>query len=418
MKLNYKITNNPVITTSQLKRTELQDAMFYVFKEDGIVSYELELKNTYIDLGSAIYSVENLKTKCNVKANTTDILLTDICVDETPYFYELKTYPETSLKIEEVHLHVDKYAIELNGRVFTNTYINNYEISDGTYIFSTPTINNSIFNVTYYNDYILTSIAKKRDQYIYAKSRSDTSLTLSKINDNTVQLSSFYIKNRSGISQFIEGDVLLLNKKEATKIENNYITLKDKALSVNMEGYLNTVENVLYLPESYISEQDVIVEYKAKRSSHILEIDVVKYLKFVNNSIVSCSSLDCDLIIRKKVDTSKVKIIPNDFLSSPHFRLATETFGLSFNKVLDETSSKMLTNYLYKENYRNASEQVYIEMNNLRIYQETLDETPIEIKTKDSLYDYLEVDYQEPLVTIIHEDKDRVIINNLKKSYF
>lgn len=419
MKLSYKITNKPIITTSQLVRAELEEAIFYLYKEDDVTSFEIKVVNPDIDLSSAIYKTENLKTVFKVSTNTTDIMVTDISVEDVPYYYEVKSSPDTVLSLKDITLSTNIEAIEYNGRILTNTYINNYEISDGTYIFSTPIIDSSSHNVTYYSDHILVSLAKKKDQTFYAKTRFDTNLTVSKVTDNSILLSSFYLKSRSNVSQFIEGDVVYLDKKELTTVESNFIKLKDKAFKISKKGYMNTTNNVLYIEDAYLTSQDVIVEYTAKRSSHILEIDQILYLKLINNSVVLSTASDYDIVITKKIDTTKLKIETNAFLNKHQFVLKPADYGFIYDGILSENKRKMLTKYFDQATIKNASEVVYLNIDRNTIFQEEFSsDFVVGISTKASVYKYLEDDYTIPQFDIKNSQYNRVSITDISKSFF
>lgn len=419
MKLSYKLTNRPVITTSQLVSTTLKDAMFYLYKEDDTVSFELELKNEDLDISSEIYSTENLKTTFKVKANTTDIMITNVSIEGTPYYYEIKTSDNSVITLSDLTLNTNLNMIERNGRIFTNTYINNYEIKDGTFIYSVATIDSGNYNVKYYNDHILVSVSKSKEDVLYAKTRSDSCITVSVLNDSFVLLPSFYLKTRSKVSKFVEGDVVFFDKKELTKIENNYIKLKDKAVSTKSNGYLNPITNTLYLSDSYINAKDTIVEYTAKRSSHVFEVDSELYLKLVDNNITITNKDDCDLVVRRKVDASKLYITTNQYLNKLLYSFKANSFAMLYNSVLDETKKKMLTKYVDRTTYRSPSEVVYLKINDSTILQEEASQNiVVNIMPKEEVYGYLEEDYVLPAINIVNSLTSKKEIVSISKNLY
>ena len=419
MKLSYKITNRPTITTSQIVSSSLKDAMFYLYKEDDIVSFELEVKNPNIDLSSRIYSSENLKTLFKVRANTTDIMITNISIEDTPYYYEIKTSDNSVLTATDLILNSSLVVKEFNGKIYTNTYINNYEIKDGTFIYSVATIASSLYTIKYYSDDILISVPKNKTDVLYAKTRSDNCISLFKINDNFVQLSSFYLKTRSTVFPFIEGDIVQFNKKELAKIENNYILLKDKAISVTTEGYYNPNNNVLYISESYLSSKETLVEYVAKRSSHMFEIEDSLPLKLVDNNIVVATINDCDILIKKKVDTSKFYLKTNNFLNTSKFLFKANSYGFLYNSELSEYKRKMFTEFVNKTVYINPSQDYYLQIDGKTIYQEeATQDIVVSMVSKEALYDFIEEDYELPTITVKDSSKNRVEITQISKNLF
>ena len=419
MKLNYKFTNRPTITTSQIVSSSLKDAMFYLYKEDDIVSFELVVKNPNIDLSSRIYSSENLKTVFKVRANTTDIMMTNVSIEDIPYYYEIKTSDNSVITLKDLTLNSDLIAKEFNGKLYTNTYVNNYEIKDGTFIYSVAIIDSSNYDVKYYSDDILVSISKKKTETLYAKTGSDNCISISKINDNFIQLNSFYLKTRSKTFQYIEGDVVDIKKKELANIENNFIVLKDKAIKLYSDGYLNKLNNIVYLEDSYLTSKELIIEYLARKSSHMFEVEDTLYLKLENNSIIIGDSTDCDFLVKKKIDTSKFHLKTNDFLDTSKFLFKANSYGFLYNSVLTEIKRKMFTEFVNKSFYVNPSQDYYLQINGETIYQEvSTQDIDVKMVSKEDLYDYLEEDYELPVLNILNKDVDKVCIEDHNRNYF
>lgn len=419
MKLSYKFTNRPTITTSQIVSSSLKDAMFYLYKEDDIVSFELDVKNPNIDLSSRIYSSENLKTVFKVRANTTDIMMTNVSIEDTPYYYEIKSSDDSAITLKDLTLNTNLVAKEFNGKLYTNTYVNNYEIKDGTFIYSVAIIDRSNYDIKYYSDDILVSVSKKKTETLYAKTGSDNCISIFKINDNFIHLSSFYLKTRSKTFQYIEGDVVDFKKKEIANIENNFINLKDKAIKTSSEGYLNPTNNTLYLSDTYLTSKEIIVEYLARKSSHMFEVEDTIYLKLDNNSIVVSDSTNCDFLIKKKLDTSKFHLKTNDFLNTSKYLFKANTYGFLFNSTLPETKKKMFTEFVNRFYYVNPSQEYYIQINGTAIYQEEASQDiDVKMVSKEELYDYLDDDYDIPLLTVLNKDQDKVCVEDHRSNYF
>ena len=98
---------------------------------------------------------------------------------------------------------------ELNGKVYTNTLITNYEISDGVFIHSSPVVHPSHISIKFYDRYILLSTPKanKADVY-FAKNSTETVAEALRINDSKIELPSFYLETRSSVIKIIEGDIV------------------------------------------------------------------------------------------------------------------------------------------------------------------------------------------------------------------
>ena len=419
MKLSYKLTNRPVITTSQLVSSTLQEAMFYMYKEHDVVSYELEVRNPYLDLSSKIYSTENLKNVFKVKTNTTDIMITDVSVNSVPYYYELKATNNSYITLNELLLNTELEAVEYNGKLYTNTFVTNYEVKDGIFISSVATINSSDYSIKYYNNDILVSVPKKRDDILFAKTSHDNCMTPQTVNDNSIIFPSFYLKTRSNIYQFIEGDIITLNKKELTRVEGNVVKLKDKALHVKTLGTLSEKTNTLFLPDSYISSKDLIVEYSAKRSSHIFEVEDTLFLKLLNNNLIKTTEAECDVVITKKIDTSKLYLRSNDFLDTYLSTFRAKEYAFLHNQTLTESKKKMLTRYLQMPSYVNPSDSYYIKIDSKEIRQrKSVDVSRIGLKSKEDIEDFLEDDYLLPEITVLNSENDKAEIKSIEQQYY
>lgn len=417
MKISYSINNKPVITTSTLVSSNLSKAIFYLDKSPNAISYELEFNNTTLDFAAQIYSTEALKTVFKIKTNTTDILVTNVLVDDTPYYYEVITSDNTYVALEDVLLNSAYEVIEYNGKLYTNNYFTNYEIKDGLYIHSKPTINPSVYNIKYYSDYILVSVPKNRTEHLVAQTRSDSCISLTKVSNYKVELPSFYIKTRSKTLQFIKGDLVHLNKKEFALIEGNFITTKDKIVSTTLTEYVDPFSNTIFTKDSYLVSKELLLEYTAERNNHIFEVQDEVFFKLSSGDLIIASAVDYDFKIKRKLNSDSINIYPNPHLRTRDFGFKATSVGVTFSTT-SEKERKMFTHYLTSKTYLKPSETVYIKDDTTSLYQSF--ENPdiyVPLITKQEILEYMNQDYEVPTIRT-SRSKESVNVLDIETSYY
>lgn len=417
MNISYSVNNKPVITTSTIVSSDLDKAIFYLDKDPDAITYELEFNNNVLDFASQIYSTEALKTIFKIKTNTTDILVTNVILEDVPYYYEVVTSDNTYIALEDLLLNSAYEAKEYNGKLYTNNYFTNYEIKDGLYIHSKPVINPSVYNVKYYSDHILVSVPKGRNETLAAQTRSDSCISLTKVSNYKVELPSFYIKTRSKVLQFIKGDVVQLNKKEFALIEGNFITPKDKAISVSSDVYVDPFSNIIFSQDSYLSSKEFLLEYTAERNNHIFEVQDEVFFKLDSNNIITATAADYDFRIKRKMRSSSINVYPNPYLKVRDFGFNANSVGVTFGET-SEKERKMFTQYVKSPSYIRPSETVYIKDGDATLYQSFEDlDIYIPVVPKQEVLAFLNRDYELPPIQLPSLN-EAVNISDIETSYY
>lgn len=415
MKISYTLKNKPAITRSVIQQSSPNKALFYIDKGD-LVTFKTSYNDSF-DFASKVLKTENLKTVFKVQANTTNIEMTNIQIEDQPYFYEVVTSNSTFLKAQDILLSSEFDVKELNGKVYTNTVITNYEISDGVFIHSSPVVHPSNINVKFYDRYILLSVTKasKNDVY-FARPSTDTVAEARRVNDSKIEIPSFYLETRSSIIRVIEGDVVLHAKTELLPVEYNKISPKDKLHSIDSSLYYCSGSNNLYAESAYFTREEVFVNYTAKFSSHIFEIENELYFKIENGFLVKSSSTDYDIKIKKEIDLSQISFHSNNHLYKNRFEIKASNYGLDFNGGLHDNFKRSLTNYFRPSTILNPSKQVYISTDSKTIYQENYNSFEVSKVSKDSILDLMDDDYSFNIPPL--ESRDKVVLKNINKAYY
>lgn len=416
MKLNYSLKNKPAVTRSTITDSTANKALFYIDKGD-LIKFKTSYGDRY-DFASKIYKTENLKTVFKVQSNTTNVLITNIVIEDEPYYYEVVTSNKTVLKAQDILLGSEFEVKELNGKVYTNTLITNYEISDGVFIHSSPVVHPSHISIKFYDRYILLSTPKanKADVY-FAKNSTETVAEALRINDSKIELPSFYLETRSSVIKVIEGDIVYHNKAEVLPVEYNKVSPKDKLVKIDSDKYLyNYNTNALYSDSAYFTREEAFVTYTAKFSSHIFEIDTELYFKIENGLLSKGTLLDFDIKITKEVDMDGITIYSNNYLNKNKFEIKASSYGLDFNDSLTDNYKRSLTQYFTPKHIINPSKQVYISLPNKTIFQENHSNFTINKEPKENIIDYLDEDYSLKHPSL--EEHSKVVVDSIKKAYY
>lgn len=388
MKLKYTLSSKNILTTCSLKKSDLKNAMFYLYKEHDKVGFNVEYMNESLDFSTKIYKEESLKTVFKVFSNTTDILITDIQDGDTPYYFEVVSSDGSYVSVSEITLKTPFISIELNGRVYTNSFFTNYEIFEGVFITSIPTIDTRSFSFKFLKDSIVTTVKKRSDSKHFSKPFSTSIISLKTVNDNMIRLPSFYLNTKKHIDKYVAGDIVNLQKKELVEVGGNYIKLKDCAVATD-EGIYEYRSNTIFLSEFYIETSDKLIEYIAERSSHDFEVLDTLYMKLNKGLLEVVEEVDADFSINKVVDNSKFNLLPNKHMNKRAFKIDPIGVGLQFSD--DTFLKKMLTNFK-KIKIKSPSKVKYININNKTIHQKDSDIFNTKVISMEDLSDHLDVD--------------------------
>ena len=89
MKIEYQTTIKPVVLETQLVSCLPKESQFFSFKEDGFISYEIEIKDS-LDIVATISNIVETSKKYILQCNTNDIIGTNIVYNNTPYYYKVR----------------------------------------------------------------------------------------------------------------------------------------------------------------------------------------------------------------------------------------------------------------------------------------------------------------------------------------
>lgn len=408
MKLNYSIKNKKAVTTSIIESCSPKDALFYISKED-VVSFETTYSDRY-DFAAKIFKAENLKTSFKVQANTSDVLITNVSVDDEPYYYEVKVLDGTYITKDEITVNSNFTVIESNGKLYTNSVIVNYEIRDGIFIHSIPVVHPSNFTIKFYDSHISISVPKTRDEVLFVKTKNNSVAIATRISDYKIRLPSFYLFTRSKVNKIIEGDLVLHDKSEILPLEQNRLQPKDAVKQLkDVEGELGN-NNVIYLKDSYLTKEERLVSYTAIFSSHIFEVDDVIYFKINNNELLEGTALDFDICIKRVVNLNNIKFYNNNFIDTNSYSLRPSDFGLDFKGNLHDNYKRSFTNYLTPSYYLNPSKQTYIKLDDKSISQEYFTDYLPNKKSKTEILPYISSDYSVSNILPSNEPDTKTVV--------
>lgn len=366
--VNYKLSINPSVAETYLTNSEFGEGQFFVKKHEGLLSLHVEYKDE-LDFSSEIFSINKTANKFKVTANTVDVLVTNITIDNIDYYYKLTSLGR-AIDYNSVVLNSSIDCVSYKGAIYTNEEVINREISPGLYVHSVPVINPNEASVKYRSsDIELTYSAKLGD--LRFKCKSATIITPLLINNCKVHIPSFYIKDKSKTLKCIEGDIQLLQKKELTYFVGNSISCKDYIHYYDSNFY-NPLTNNIYLPNFNYKTTPALIEYTAKMSSHIFRLTQDKlYFKINKSGLTLSTKDDYDFTIKKVIDMTKIDVIASNHLSTYKHTLTPSDFVIVKEINTDEDSNVSFKKQIKADLNKFPSEQVYLEYRNRYILQHT-----------------------------------------------
>lgn len=365
MKISYNVNVNPTAAESFLASSVVEDSQLFIHKGEGFVTLNVEF-NSLIDFTGEIFTVKETKTKTKIFSNTENVLVTNIVVDDIPYFYKLQTLG-SSTNYQKVILDSSIDCIEYKGNIYTNDIIINEEISDGFFIHSTPVITKKQSSIVYRANDIEITYPSTLGKLFYKIPETVVQPTL--INSSKVHIPSFYCKDGYKTLKCIEGDIKFVNKNELTYFVGNKIQCKDYISEYHTHFY-NPLTNSIYLQNFNFKTTPALVKYTAKLSSHIFRMENSKmYFKVTSQGLVESTVDDYHFLIEKKIDVTKLKVIVSSYLNSYNNTLNPSDFVLTKTVSTNESENVGLKNQVVIDMTRFPSERVYIEYKNRYIFQ-------------------------------------------------
>lgn len=373
--VNYELNVSPSVAESYLANTDFEDAQFFVKKEEGLVSLDINLSDD-LDFSSEIYSVGKTSTKYKVLSNTTDIIATNIKIDNIDYYYKIEAIG-IAVNYKDVILNSSIQCIDYLGNLYTNEVLVNFELQPGLFLHSTPVIDPSLGSVKYRAKDIETTFPAKIGNLTF-KCKSDVVVTPLLINNSKVSLPSFYLKKGKSILKCIEGDIKIVAKQELSYFVGNSVTCKDYIYEYTSH-FFNRNSNKIYVDFYNYKTAPALVSYKAKLSSHIFPFNnEVLFFKIKPTGLILSDKSNYDFSIKKKYDITKLNVIESKYLTTYTHTYNPNDYMLVNNTITDKSEAVSLKQQINTNFTKYPSQVTYIEYKNRYILQHTNDILPFD----------------------------------------
>ena len=385
MKINYSSHISPSILKTTFKESSIRDSQFFIYKEEGYVSFDINLISD-LDHTTEVYEVIETPKKYVVRSNTDRIIATNIVVDNVPYYFKID-YIGSAVGLKDILLNTVVDCVEVDGFLYTNDVFSNLEIATGVYIYSSPVFSSKSSKISFKNKFIEIEFSKDQGQ-LYFKPLFKNLLQPVFVNPFKISIGNFYINRDRELIKCIEGDVKYFEKTEFTNDVGNSVQCKD-LVHDSKDHFYNGMYNRLYFDTFYYTRTNRnLISYTAKQSSHIFNIKEKLLLKITKQGVVQVEKReDADFEVFKKIDKSKIKIHLSNNLNTPINIIKPTEYIFSSSEV-DENSKVGLKELVVSSLKRFPSERYYITYGDVTIYQHNnsiLDGTQIPVVDMDDV---------------------------------
>ena len=388
MKIEYNTKIKSVVLETKLVSCLPKEAQFFTYKEDGFISYELEVKEN-LNIATSILNVVETSKKYVLNCNTTDVIGTNIYINNIPYYYKI-SYIGDTINLQDLILNTNIPIIEVDGVFYTNEVFANIEIKENVFIFSEPVIDSKDFTVRYKKDFIELTYTKQNKDVIYFKTKYKVVIQPIYVNNSKIAFSSFYCKQGKKLHKCIEGDITYTDKTEFCTNIGNRLTPKDLVHSIKTDtGLYNFMYNSIYTDSFYYTNTDrSLIEYTAKKSNFIFDIDDIVYFLLTDRGLERGTKSNYSFYVKKKVDMTKFNLTQSNNLNKFQNELTPFDYQISNKKLTDNEKVGLKENIVANFN-KSANEVCYVFYNGSPSYQYR----PESQYTKN-FYEYIE-DYKE-----------------------
>ena len=382
MKIEYQTTIKPVVLETQLVSCLPKESQFFSFKEDGFISYEIEIKDS-LDIVATISNIVETSKKYILQCNTNDIIGTNIVYNNTPYYYKVR-YIGAVVNLQELVLNTNIPIVEVDGVFYTNDVFSNVEVKENVFIFSEPIIDAKDFTVRYKKDFIELTYLKKTKDVIFFKTKYKVIIQPIYINNNKFGFNSFYCSQGKKLYKCIEGDIAYVNKTEFCTNVGNRLTPKDLVHSVeDGEGVYNFMYNSIYTESFYYTNTERnLITYTAKKSNFIFNIDETLYFRITEKGLEIGSKSNFSFYVKKKINMDKFNLIQSESLNKFQNELFPFDYQIS-NAMLPDNEKIGLKENIVANFNKPANEVCYVFYNGSPSYQYTP-----EVQYTKSFYEY------------------------------
>lgn len=367
MKINYSTSIAPIVAETVVSPCSASESILFVYKEDGYIDYKLTI-NKDIDVEARCEIIKQTSKRYTLKTNTTNVIASDKVQDGTVYFYKVFILG-SSVDLKDLLLSSTFDIIYKDKEYYTNSLITNYEIVSGVYIYSKPVIDNTAFSYLIDGKDIILTLDRRTSSELYFKPKYKLCIEPNYVSDSRIHFDSFSYTRDRVKNIAVEGDILLVNKREYNSDIGNSIKCKD--LIVNCDSFYTNTYNKIYKDTfNYTRNEKPIIEYLAKRSNHVFDIKDELHFKLEDSQFYKCDKEDSDFTVTKVIDYSKIHIEMNEYLDK-YSNILPEKEYIFSNSNIEDNSKVGLKDLITTSLRKFPSEKYYIKQDNAVVYQHT-----------------------------------------------
>lgn len=349
LEINYTFTLQVVDIKSELTTPlKEEEADIYIDKQQGWLSFDIQYNPQY-DFKSKVYDIKHTKTNTKLKTNTTALAITDVIVNDKPYYHRIIFNSPYKYSLDELKylLGVEDLILH-NNSYYTNTPVYLYN-SEDEYFYTTKVIP-ELYEVTYKTKHIeittSPNVKFKLDEYVISPQT---------INPYTMYLPSFYLETDTNtIYRCVDSNVNIFKSAPDNTSPNNYYKYK-----LNEPRDFNI---------AFTNNQEPI-EFQI--SSHCIPLkNIIEYFTILSNGSIVKSTKDNYMFkITKNVNLDKIVITPNNYKTiTKNIKNIVGSFVNSIeedNKSLNDfgVTYRQIENKIPKYNYIKTSNNKLISFN-------------------------------------------------------
>lgn len=271
--LNVKVDTKKALLPSEA------EADIYLDKRHGWLSLATDAK-----WKGEVYEVKRTKSSTKIRTNTEAILLTNVVIRGTPYFYRVVSLRATSKNVHMPSKYIAGATLH-EGEWYCNTPF--YLFNDDEYIFTERVIDK--YEATYKLSYI--EITTLPDVHY----KIGNLIVPQLINPFYAYIPSFYL----GKQRYIESNIRIFTSKASSEVLPYKVEEGTEGCSKEHNMLFGEPEDVLF-----------------RHSSHCLFLKrMVSYFTLTpDGSIAEGSENFHSFKITKEIDTSKIVVFPNNYI--------------------------------------------------------------------------------------------------------
>lgn len=355
MELNYNFKIKNTSVKSALKKADsMERADLFVDKKYNWLEYKIEFNDeSEFKFKSELYEIIKLNNKTIFKTNTLAVLLTNVYVDGTPYFYKINFKSDKQITLNTLIVDFNlKDVVEYNNNYYTNSafYLHNSEFE---FLFTEKVLELEDYKIIFRSDYLEIEAPFNTEIKM-----SPSVINPSIINEYSFYLPSFYLKTKANNTnvQCIESDIKIFESKLNVEATN--------FLKYKLEKNSDSVLKDFNLSFSILESKNVWYRI----STHcLLAKNIINYFKInLDGSIIESTKKDYNFKIIKTINTSNITLTPNTYKKlNENFKdirgvyinsykeedSSINAFGLIYNKIDDLIPIYNYINNFYYTNF-------------------------------------------------------------------